>query len=107
MEVSEEEFKEEDEDDSIVEIREMERPADVHEEETRKKEEPEESSTEAPAAALESDEDKQRQDEEDERIETESSSNPAVNEWDHMDMVGISVIFITRNSATNNCQLQS
>ena len=99
MEVSEEEFKEEDEDDSIVEIQEMERPADVHEDETKKKEEPEESSTEAQAAALESDE--ERQDEEDERKEPEASSTPAVNEWDHMDMVGISVIFINRKSATN------
>lgn len=92
IEVSEEEFKEEDEDDSLVMIRDEGSPDKLHKEE-------EESSSEGPsspdaASTLEEDKDKGRQTEEKELKEgaqTESSSTPATNEWEHFDAVSKAV----------------
>lgn len=77
-------------------MRERGSPAEVHENRTDTEEKPEESLTEAPAAALKSveEEDKDIQNEESELkegTETESSSTPAVNEWEHLGVVSISV----------------
>lgn len=92
--MSEDEFKEEDGDDSPVAIR---SPDEVREDETKKEEKAEESSTAAassPAAALKSeeDEDKKTQSEEEELkegAETGSSPTPAINEWEHFDVVSV------------------
>lgn len=94
IEVSEDEFKEEDADDSLVMIREKGSPDEVRKDGTRKEEKPEESLTEAPSEPaavleLEEEEDKKRQTEEralKEGTETESSSPPAINEWEHFDV---------------------
>lgn len=95
--MSEDEFKEEDADDSLVMIREKGSPDEVRKDGTRKEEKPEESLTEAPSEPaavleLEEEEDKKRQTEEralKEGTETESSSPPAINEWEHFDVVSI------------------
>ncbi|XP_022623514.1 DNA repair protein complementing XP-G cells [Seriola dumerili] len=88
IEVSEEEFKEEDADDSLVIRRGKGSPAEVQGDGT------EESLAEAPAADLKSEEEEeddategQNQEKElKEATETESGSTPAVNEWEHLDM---------------------
>ncbi|XP_076586385.1 DNA excision repair protein ERCC-5 homolog [Chaetodon auriga] len=96
IEVSEEEFEEEDEDDSLVMIREKGSPDEAREDGTEKEEEPEESSTAAPSsqtAAPKGEDDGEDEDEkthtEEEELkggaETESSSTPAINEWEHFD----------------------
>ncbi|XP_070820781.1 DNA excision repair protein ERCC-5 homolog [Chaetodon trifascialis] len=92
IEVSEEEFEEEDEDDSLVMIREKGSPDEVREDGTER-EEPEEGSTAAPSSPAaapkgEEDEEEKTQTEEEELkggAETESSSTPAINEWEHFD----------------------
>ncbi|XP_035538225.1 DNA repair protein complementing XP-G cells homolog [Morone saxatilis] len=92
IEVSEEEFKEEDADDSLVMIREEGSPDEVHEDGTMMEEKasfPEAPSAPAAALNLEEEEDKKRQTEEKELkggTETESSSTPATNEWEHFDV---------------------
>lgn len=91
IEVSEDEFKEENEDASLVITRKT-SPSGVHKDRTKKEEKPEESVTPVTALRLEEEEDKMRQNEETETEEkTESSSTPATNEWGHLDMVSISV----------------
>ncbi|XP_040897312.1 DNA repair protein complementing XP-G cells homolog [Toxotes jaculatrix] len=111
IEVSEEEFEEEDADDSLVMIREKESPADVHEDETKKEENPEESLTEAPVAVLklQEDDDKQRPNEEKElkeETETESSSTPAVNEWEHLDVDELEALESSLQLEQNNLREQ-
>lgn len=92
IEVSEEE---EDADDFPVIARE-ERQAAGEETETEAK--AEESSTEASAADVKSDEDEADTQSEEKELkeatETPSGSSPAVNEWEHMDMVCISITSI-------------
>uniref|UniRef100_A0A7N6FB40 Excision repair cross-complementation group 5 n=1 Tax=Anabas testudineus TaxID=64144 RepID=A0A7N6FB40_ANATE len=86
IEVSEDEFKEDEEDASLVVMEEA-SPTEVHKDATKKEEEPGESVTPTAALRLEEDEDKIRQNEETElEEETESSSAPAINEWEHLDM---------------------
>ncbi|KAM9366796.1 DNA excision repair protein ERCC-5 homolog [Symphorus nematophorus] len=91
IEVSEEEFKEEDEEDSLVMMRVKGSSDEDHQDGTKKEEKPEASLTEAPsgpAAVLELDEDddtKRQTEELKEGKETESSSTPAANEWEHFD----------------------
>ena len=100
--MSDEELKEEDADDSVVMIGEKVSPDEVRTEETKQEEKPEEGLTEAPAAASnseEEEEDEERQSDEKElkeAAETESSSTPAVNEWEHFDVV-CSPISMCRN----------
>ncbi|XP_049900156.1 DNA excision repair protein ERCC-5 homolog [Epinephelus moara] len=90
IEVSEDEFKEEDADDSLVITGEKGSQDEVRKEENEQEEKPE--LTEAPAAALkeeEEEEDKKKQTEEKELkegTEMESSSTPATNEWEHFDV---------------------
>ncbi|KAK2853897.1 hypothetical protein Q5P01_006558 [Channa striata] len=84
IEVSEDELKEEDADDSLVMVRET-SPAEVQKDETKKNDKTEESSS--PALRLEEEEETVRPNDENElKEETESSSTPAVNEWEHMDV---------------------
>lgn len=91
IEVSEDEFKEDEEDASLVVMEEA-SPTEVHKDATKKEEEPGESVSPTAALRLEEDEDKIRQNEETElEEETESSSAPAINEWEHLDMVSIFV----------------
>uniref|UniRef100_A0A3B4WFN8 Excision repair cross-complementation group 5 n=1 Tax=Seriola lalandi dorsalis TaxID=1841481 RepID=A0A3B4WFN8_SERLL len=91
IEVSEEEFKEEDADDSLIIRREKGAPAEVQGDGT------EESLYEAPAADLKSEEEEEEEEDDategqnqekelKEATETESGSTPAVNEWEHLDM---------------------
>lgn len=95
--MSEEEFKEEDADDSLVMIREEGSPDEVHVDGAEMEAKPEEGLSEAPsepAAALKLDdeEDNKRQTEErelKEAAETESSSTPVINEWEHFDAVSV------------------
>ncbi|XP_074470758.1 DNA excision repair protein ERCC-5 isoform X2 [Sebastes fasciatus] len=85
VEVSDEEFKEEDADDSLVMIGEKE----VRKDETEREEKPEEGLTEAPAAALklaEEEEDKERRTEEEELKDGTETEAPAINEWEHFDV---------------------
>ncbi|XP_037650003.1 DNA repair protein complementing XP-G cells [Sebastes umbrosus] len=85
IEVSDEEFKEEDADDSLVMIGEKE----VRKDETEREEKPEEGLTEAPAAALkveEEEEDKERRTEEKELKDGTETEAPAINEWEHFDV---------------------
>ncbi|XP_070687345.1 DNA excision repair protein ERCC-5 homolog [Pempheris klunzingeri] len=94
IEVSEEESKEQDADDSLVMIRARGSPDEVHDDGLKEEGNPEESLTEAPsepATALkldkeeeEEEEDKKRQTEENEP--KESSSAPAVSEWEQFDL---------------------
>ncbi|TDH16934.1 hypothetical protein EPR50_G00003250 [Perca flavescens] len=92
IEVSDEEFPEEDADDSLVVPGEKGSPDEARRDETKQEENPEEGLTKAPAAALELEEedDKKRRTEEkalEEGTETEeSSSTPAINEWEHFDV---------------------
>ncbi|XP_031180047.1 DNA repair protein complementing XP-G cells homolog isoform X1 [Sander lucioperca] len=93
IEVSDKEFPEEDADDSLVMTGEKGSPDEARRDETKQEENPEEGLTEAPAAALEleeEEEDKKRRTEENalkEGTETEeSSSTPAINEWEHFDV---------------------
>uniref|UniRef100_UPI003AAC9825 DNA excision repair protein ERCC-5 homolog n=1 Tax=Centroberyx gerrardi TaxID=166262 RepID=UPI003AAC9825 len=95
IEVSEEEdSKEGDADDSLIEVRGGASPVEVHEAGDKKEEKREESLTEAvgaPAVALtlEEEEEKKEQTEEKEpkeSTETDSSSPPAANEWEHFDV---------------------
>lgn len=92
--MSEEEIEEDDEDDSD----------EVPEDKTKKEEMPEESSAEAPsspaaASQLEEDDVKKSQTEEKELKErTEIESTPAINEWEHFDMVNIVGIRLTHNT---------
>ncbi|KAM3877071.1 DNA excision repair protein ERCC-5 homolog [Diretmus argenteus] len=95
VEVSEgEELKEENADDSLVKVRGRGSPAEVREDGNKKEGKQEESLTEAlsaPAVALEDqeEEDKKRQTEEKELMEdtdSDSSSTPATNEWEHIDV---------------------
>lgn len=91
IEVSEDEFKEEDADDSLVVMRGT-SPAEVQKDGTKKEEKPEEILTPAAVVRLKEEEEKLRQNEETElKEEPESSSAPAINEWEHMDIVSISV----------------
>lgn len=91
VEVSEEEFKQEDEDDQLVMIGKKGSPDKVREDGTEKEEETEGGLTEASSGlALKEGEDKKRQTEETELkegTETESSSTPAINEWEHFNVV--------------------
>ncbi len=95
--MSEEEFEEEDADDSLVMIREEGSPDEVDEDGAKTEEKPEEGLSEAPsepAAALKLDdeEDNKRQTEErelKEAAETESSSTPAITEWEDFDVVSV------------------
>lgn len=83
IEVSEDEFKEENAETP---------PTDVHEDGAKKEEKPEESMSPVTALRLEEEEDKRTQSKGTELEEiTESSSTPATNEWEHLDMVSISV----------------
>lgn len=85
IEVSEEEFKQEEEDeDQLGMIRNAGSPDDVHEDGTKKEEKTE--------LKLKEEEDRKRQTEETELkevTETESSSAPEVNEWEHFDVVSV------------------
>ncbi|XP_029310575.1 DNA repair protein complementing XP-G cells homolog isoform X2 [Cottoperca gobio] len=76
IEVSDVEYKEEDTDDSLVSTGEKGSPDEVSEDETKQEEKPEEGLTDVPA-------EKERQTEE---TATESSSTPAINEWEHFDV---------------------
>lgn len=94
IEVSEEEFKQED--DQLVIMRNKGSPDDVHKDGTRKGEKTEESSTQ-----VSSDSDSKEEEEEEERktqteekelkesTEAESSCMPAANEWEHFDVVSL------------------
>uniref|UniRef100_A0A3P8U2B3 Excision repair cross-complementation group 5 n=1 Tax=Amphiprion percula TaxID=161767 RepID=A0A3P8U2B3_AMPPE len=93
IEVSEEEFKKEDTDDSVVITGEKEATDEVHKDGIKKEEESEESLTETPgqpAAVLNLEEDKKTQNEGlMEETETESrptDETPAINEWEHIDV---------------------
>ncbi|XP_070787257.1 DNA excision repair protein ERCC-5 homolog [Enoplosus armatus] len=92
VEVSEDEFKEEDADDSPVLIREEGAPDEVRKDGTKKEENPEEGLTEAPSEPdatlkLEGEDDKKTEEKElKEGTETGSSSTPAINEWEHFDV---------------------
>uniref|UniRef100_UPI0037E904E5 DNA excision repair protein ERCC-5 homolog n=1 Tax=Semicossyphus pulcher TaxID=241346 RepID=UPI0037E904E5 len=90
IEVSDEEFKEED--DSLVMIQEEGSPDEVKEVETKTEEKLEEGWTEDSREAdetIEEEDDKKRPTEEEEvkeGTETEISSTPAINEWEHFDV---------------------
>ncbi|XP_042348588.1 DNA excision repair protein ERCC-5 [Plectropomus leopardus] len=91
IEVSEEELKEEDEDDSLVATEEKGSPDEVRKEETEQEEKPGEGLTEAPPAASKSEEEDNKntqtgEKESKEGTQTESSSTPAISEWEHFDM---------------------
>ncbi|XP_044056288.1 DNA excision repair protein ERCC-5 isoform X2 [Siniperca chuatsi] len=94
IEVSEDEFKDEDADDSLVLNKEKGSSDEGRKDGTKKEEKPEESLTEAPseqaaALKLQEEEDKKRHNEEKELkegTEKESCSNPAINEWEHFDV---------------------
>lgn len=87
--MSDEELKEEDADDSDVMIGERGSPDEVRKEEEEK---PEKGLAEVLAAASKSEEEEDEKRQTDEKelkeaTETESSSTPAINEWEHFDMV--------------------
>ncbi|XP_034075192.1 DNA repair protein complementing XP-G cells isoform X1 [Gymnodraco acuticeps] len=91
IEVSDEEFEEEETDDSLVITGVKGPPDEVNKAGTKQEEESKKGLTEVPAAALqiEKEEEKKRQSEEEELeegTETESSSTLAVNEWEHFDV---------------------
>ncbi|KAF3832785.1 hypothetical protein F7725_026450 [Dissostichus mawsoni] len=91
IEVSDEEFEEEETDDSLVITGDKGPPDEVNKARTKQEEESKKGLTEVPAAALqiEEEEEKKRQSDEEELeegTETESSSTPAVNEWEHFDV---------------------
>ncbi|XP_063737124.1 DNA excision repair protein ERCC-5 [Eleginops maclovinus] len=91
IEVSDEELKEEESDDSLVITGDEGPPEEVNKDGTKQEEESNKGLTEVPAAALqvEDEEEKKRQTEEEELeegTETESSSTPAINEWEHFDV---------------------
>lgn len=94
IEVSEEEFKREDEDeDQLVMISNEGSPDNIPEDGTKEEEKTETSLPEASSALkLKEEEDKMRQTKEKELkevTETESSSAPAINEWEHFDVVSM------------------
>ncbi|XP_028999263.1 DNA excision repair protein ERCC-5 [Betta splendens] len=84
IEVSEDEFKEEDEADALVVLGEA-PSVEVQRDETAKEEKLEENLTPAAVPGLKEDEEKFKQNEETEQKE-ESSSAPATCEWEHLDM---------------------
>lgn len=91
--MSEEEFKEEDEDNQLVMIREKQSPENVDEDQPEEEKITEESLSDASNSLKTTEEDdKIRATEEKElkeKTETESSFTPAVNEWEHLDTVSV------------------
>ncbi|XP_075933807.1 DNA excision repair protein ERCC-5 isoform X2 [Anarhichas minor] len=97
VEVSDEEFKEESAEDSLVMVGKKGSPGEARKDETKQEEKPEEGLKKPPGSPAadsleeeeEEEEDKKRQTEETELkegTETESSTTPAINEWEHLDM---------------------
>lgn len=93
IEVSEEEFNEEDKDDQLVMIREKRSPENVDEDRPEEEKITEESLSDASNSVnTKEEDDKIRATEEKElkeQTETESGFTPAVNEWEHLDTVSV------------------
>nr|XP_020461538.1 DNA repair protein complementing XP-G cells [Monopterus albus]XP_020461548.1 DNA repair protein complementing XP-G cells [Monopterus albus]XP_020461554.1 DNA repair protein complementing XP-G cells [Monopterus albus] len=110
IEVSEDEFKQEGASDALVIIKEKGSPTEVQDDVTKKKEKPEESWTEAPAAAarkLEEEEDKTGLTEEKELTEgTQSSSVPAFNEWEDLEVDELEAMESSLQLEQNNLREQ-
>ena len=104
IEVSEEELMEEDADDSVVTIGEESPSSEVRKDGTKEAAESEGRLTEAlshPATALHSEEEEEEEspngeNEMKEGTNTESGPTPAVSEWQHIDMVCISLLKLRR-----------
>ncbi|XP_031702386.1 DNA repair protein complementing XP-G cells homolog [Anarrhichthys ocellatus] len=95
VEVSDKEFKEESAEDTLVMVGKKGSPGEGRKDETKQEEKPEEGLKKLPGSPAadsleeEEEEDKKRQTEETELkdgIETEFSTTPAINEWEHLDM---------------------
>lgn len=95
IEVSEEEFKQED--DQLVIMRNKGSPDDVHKDGTRKGEKTEESSTQASSDSDSKEEEERKTQTEEKELkestEAESSCTPAANEWEHFDVVSLGGCF--------------
>lgn len=88
--MSEEEFKEEDEDNQLVMIREKQSPENVDEDQPEEERITEESLSDASKTKEEDDKIRATEEKElKEQTETESSFTPAVNEWVHLDTVSV------------------